>query len=232
MRRPVLGALVLDSSYQEPGGGRDLSTFESFYLALSLVVVSPVAPLPADTASRVVFVLIPIAGLLLLGQLVVRLTVTVLNRNRSETAVASTYSDHVIVAGLSAASGSGSSAGCSTSARRSSSSTCRRTLTSSTTRCVRGVCRWCAPTLGRNGTYVAVRKIHTKVAAWRQYLRANTSSAQEEALLAAKMVGRWPSGAPLTLAPEHDDAALGAEPHRNNDFLYWENDDRAVRCDR
>ncbi|MER5850964.1 Dyp-type peroxidase [Streptomyces sp. NPDC002012] len=84
--------------------------------------------------------------------------------------------------------------------------------------------------LGRNGTYVAVRKIHTKVAAWRQYLRANTSSAQEEALLAAKMVGRWPSGAPLTLAPEHDDAALGADPHRNNDFLYRENDDRGFRC--
>ncbi|MEU7853893.1 Dyp-type peroxidase [Nonomuraea sp. NPDC049141] len=84
--------------------------------------------------------------------------------------------------------------------------------------------------LGRNGTYVAVRKIHTKVAAWRQYLRANTSSAQEEALLAAKMVGRWPSGAPLALTPEHDDPALGADPHRNNDFMYRANDDRGFRC--
>jgi len=84
--------------------------------------------------------------------------------------------------------------------------------------------------LGRNGTYVVVRKIHTNVAAWRRYLRANTSSAQEEALMAAKMVGRWPSGAPLTLTPEHDDPELGADPHRNNNFLYRENDDRGFRC--
>ncbi|MFC6067499.1 Dyp-type peroxidase, partial [Streptomyces ochraceiscleroticus] len=84
--------------------------------------------------------------------------------------------------------------------------------------------------LGRNGTYAAVRKLHTNVAAWRQYLRAHTSSEQEEALLAAKMVGRWPSGAPLTLSPEHDDAELGNDPHRNNDFLYRENDDRGFRC--
>ncbi|MFE1883795.1 Dyp-type peroxidase [Streptomyces diastatochromogenes] len=84
--------------------------------------------------------------------------------------------------------------------------------------------------LGRNGTYVAVRKIHTNVAAWRRYLRANSSSAEEEALLAAKMVGRWPSGAPLELAPDHDDPELGADPQRNNDFLYRENDDRGFRC--
>ena len=33
-------------------------------------------------------------------------------------------------------------------------------------------------------------------------------------------MGRWRSGAPLTLAPVHDDPALGADPHRNNDFTY------------
>lgn len=84
--------------------------------------------------------------------------------------------------------------------------------------------------LGLNGTYVAVRKIHTNVAAWRRYLRANSSNAEEEALLAAKMVGRWPSGAPLTLAPEHDDPELAADPRRVNNFLYRENDDRGYRC--
>ncbi|MBG7701261.1 Dyp-type peroxidase [Streptomyces sp. MC1] len=84
--------------------------------------------------------------------------------------------------------------------------------------------------LGRNGTYVAVRKIHTNVAAWRRYLRANSSNAEEEALLAAKMVGRWPSGAPLTLTPEHDDPDLAADPQRVNNFLYREHDDRGLRC--
>ncbi|MFF5442334.1 Dyp-type peroxidase [Streptomyces achromogenes] len=84
--------------------------------------------------------------------------------------------------------------------------------------------------LGRNGTYVAVRKIRTDVAAWRRYLRANSSNAEDEALLAAKMVGRWPSGAPLTLAPEHDDPELAADPQRVNNFLYREHDDRGLRC--
>ncbi|KUL55536.1 peroxidase [Streptomyces sp. NRRL F-4489] len=84
--------------------------------------------------------------------------------------------------------------------------------------------------LGRNGTYVAVRKIHTNVAAWRRYLRANSSDAEEEARLAAKMVGRWPSGAPLALAPEHDDPELAADPRRVNNFMYRENDDRGLRC--
>ncbi|MGW4033662.1 Dyp-type peroxidase [Streptomyces sp. NPDC004838] len=84
--------------------------------------------------------------------------------------------------------------------------------------------------LGRNGTYAAVRKVHTNVAAWHRYLRANSSDAEQEALLAAKMVGRWPSGAPLALAPEHDDPELAADPHRVNDFLYRENDDRGFRC--
>ena len=66
--------------------------------------------------------------------------------------------------------------------------------------------------LGRNGTYVVFRKLHTRVAAYRQYLRARATSPAEEELLAAKFVGRWPSGAPLVLAPERDDPELGADP--------------------
>ena len=84
--------------------------------------------------------------------------------------------------------------------------------------------------LGRNGTYAAIRKLHTRVAAWRQYLLAHASSPDEEGLSAAKMVGRWPSGAPLALSPDHDDPALGADPRRNNDFLYKEADDRGFKC--
>ena len=55
--------------------------------------------------------------------------------------------------------------------------------------------------LGRNGTYVVFRKLHTRVAAYRQYLRAKAATREEEALLGAKMVGRWQSGAPLELSP-------------------------------
>ena len=78
--------------------------------------------------------------------------------------------------------------------------------------------------LGRNGTYVVFRKLHQRVAAFRQYLKANSSGPADEELLAAKMMGRWRSGAPLALCPLHDDLELGADPRRNNAFLYKEND--------
>jgi Dyp-type peroxidase family len=83
--------------------------------------------------------------------------------------------------------------------------------------------------LGRNATYLAFRKLHTRVAAYRQYLRAKAASREEEALLGAKMVGRWPSGAPLALCPERDDPGLGADPGRSNRFRYGD-DPRGFNC--
>ena len=83
--------------------------------------------------------------------------------------------------------------------------------------------------LGRNGTYVVFRKLHQRVAAFRQYLRQCAADRAEEDWLAAKMVGRWPSGAPLALAPDKDHPALGADPTRNNAFLYGD-DPRGLNC--
>jgi Dyp-type peroxidase family len=83
--------------------------------------------------------------------------------------------------------------------------------------------------LGRNGTYVVFRKLHTRVAAYRQYLRAKAASREEETLLGAKMVGRWQSGAPLVLAPDGDEPDLGSDPQRNNAFLYGD-DPRGLKC--
>jgi len=78
--------------------------------------------------------------------------------------------------------------------------------------------------LGRNGTYVVFRKLHQRVAAFRQFLKANSTDPADEELLAAKIMGRWRSGAPLALCPFHDDAELGANRQHNNDFLYEEDD--------
>ncbi len=83
--------------------------------------------------------------------------------------------------------------------------------------------------LGRNGTYVVFRKLHTRVAAYRQYLRERSASRDDELLLGAKMVGRWQSGAPLAVTPERDDAELGADPQRNNDFSFGD-DPRGFKC--
>jgi len=74
--------------------------------------------------------------------------------------------------------------------------------------------------IGRNGTFVGLRKYQTRVGAFNRFLHANGPTHEERELLAAKLVGRWRSGAPLTLAPDADNPALGADPHRNNDFNY------------
>ena len=58
-----------------------------------------------------------------------------------------------------------------------------------------------------------------------------TSNPDEEELLAAKMMGRWRSGAPLVLCPERDDPELGADSQRNDNFLYGADDDvRGFKC--
>ncbi len=42
-------------------------------------------------------------------------------------------------------------------------------------------------------------------------------------------MGRWRSGAPLALCPFHDDPALGADPKRNNDFLFEAEDPAGLK---
>jgi Dyp-type peroxidase family len=74
--------------------------------------------------------------------------------------------------------------------------------------------------LGRNGTFAGLRKYQSRVGTFNRFLHQHARTEQERELLAAKLVGRWRSGAPLTLAPTHDDPALGADPLRNNDFTY------------
>jgi Dyp-type peroxidase family len=83
--------------------------------------------------------------------------------------------------------------------------------------------------LGRNGTYLVFRKLQTRVAAYRTYLRERSRTRAEERLLGAKMVGRWQSGAPLALAPDADDPALGGDRTRNDAFGYAD-DVRGFKC--
>jgi Dyp-type peroxidase family len=82
--------------------------------------------------------------------------------------------------------------------------------------------------LGRNGTFLVFRKYHSHVAAFNRYLHANGATKAERELLAAKLVGRWRSGAPLALTPDRDDEALGVDSQRVNNFDYG-NDPRGLR---
>lgn len=83
--------------------------------------------------------------------------------------------------------------------------------------------------LGRNGSFVVMRKYQSRVGAFNDFIRAHAEGEGAEELLGAKMFGRWRSGAPLTLAPEKDDPELGADPRRNNDFDFSK-DHRGLVC--
>jgi Dyp-type peroxidase family len=74
--------------------------------------------------------------------------------------------------------------------------------------------------LSRNGSYLAYRRLQEHVGAFRDFLRQQGGTPQEQEMIAAKLMGRWRSGAPLVLAPDKDDPELGADPQRNNDFAY------------
>jgi Dyp-type peroxidase family len=80
------------------------------------------------------------------------------------------------------------------------------------------------PCLMKNGTYMAYRRLEEHVGRFRDFLREHGKTPEEQELIAAKLMGRWRSGAPLTLAPDKDDPALGADPQRNNDFNYAKQD--------
>src|SRR5438034_1568993 len=74
--------------------------------------------------------------------------------------------------------------------------------------------------LSRNGSFLAYRWMQEHVGAFRQFLQQHGSTPEEQELIAAKLMGRWRSGAPLVLSPNKDDPGLGADPQRNNDFNY------------
>ena len=84
--------------------------------------------------------------------------------------------------------------------------------------------------LGRNGTYLAFRHLEQDVDAFQGFLDSQAAPSPEQGdrrtLLAAQLVGRWPSGAPLVQAPDADDAALADA----NGFGYHHEDPLGLKC--
>jgi Dyp-type peroxidase family len=78
--------------------------------------------------------------------------------------------------------------------------------------------------LARNGSYMAYRRLEEHVGKFREFLLQHGDTAEEQELIAAKLMGRWRSGAPLVLSPDKDDLVLAADMQRNNDFNYKEMD--------
>jgi Dyp-type peroxidase family len=86
--------------------------------------------------------------------------------------------------------------------------------------------------LARNGSYVVFRQLAQDVRAFWHFVDQATRQADGSrdapgrTRLAAKMVGRWPSGAPVTLSPDEDDPSLATA----NDFTYQYQDEFGLNC--
>jgi Dyp-type peroxidase family len=84
---------------------------------------------------------------------------------------------------------------------------------------------------GRNGSYLVFRQLEQDVERFWRFVDAATrrpdgsQDSSYRTALAAKMVGRWPSGAPLVKTPDQDAPALADD----NDFAYRD-DPRGLAC--
>jgi deferrochelatase/peroxidase EfeB len=84
--------------------------------------------------------------------------------------------------------------------------------------------------LSQNGSYLAYLRLQEHVGVFRNFLRQHGATREEQELVAAKLMGRWRSGAPLVLTPRKDDPALGADMQRTNDFNYGTMDPLGYAC--
>ena len=86
--------------------------------------------------------------------------------------------------------------------------------------------------LGRNGTYFVLRQLKEDVDGFWNFLNEKTRredgslNPDESTFLAAKMMGRWPSGAPLIKFPDKDPGGSSDD----NDFNYVDTDKYGLKC--
>lgn len=86
--------------------------------------------------------------------------------------------------------------------------------------------------LGLNGTYFVLRQLKEDVDGFWNFLNEKSKNEDgslnpdESTRIAAKMMGRWPGGAPLIKYPDKDPGVLSDE----NDFNYIETDKLGMKC--
>lgn len=82
------------------------------------------------------------------------------------------------------------------------------------------------PAWAKNGSYLVFRRLRQDVAAFRTTMSQKAAELAakpgftgiQASELAARLVGRWPSGAPISRSPHADNAALGSNDFANNHF--------------
>jgi len=85
---------------------------------------------------------------------------------------------------------------------------------------------------GKNGTYFVLRQLKEDVNGFWNFLNEKSKdddgslNAEASTKLAAKMMGRWPGGAPLVKYPDKDPGILSDD----NDFVYTDSDKLGLKC--
>jgi Dyp-type peroxidase family len=86
---------------------------------------------------------------------------------------------------------------------------------------------------GRNGTYLVMRQLEQDVKGFWQYMADHsknpdgTLNVVAAIALAAKLVGRWPSGVPLTISPDQDAPLL---QDKNNFLFGFQQEENYGKC--
>jgi voltage-gated potassium channel len=103
MASVLLGGLIFDLLYRH-AEVQDLTYAESAYAIFSMIFLGESVPFPQEWYLQIFFFLMPIIGLGLIVQGIINFGVMLFNKSAREdewqVAIASTYKDHVIVAGL------------------------------------------------------------------------------------------------------------------------------------
>jgi Dyp-type peroxidase family len=84
------------------------------------------------------------------------------------------------------------------------------------------------PAWAKDGSYLVYRRLHQDVGGFHRFLHdvaednhiADPSNASAPRLVGAKLVGRWPSGAPVERMPESENPALADDDCKNNNFEF------------
>ena len=83
-----------------------------------------------------------------------------------------------------------------------------------------------APDFARNGSFLVFRRLRQDVGKFHRFLGQLASQfGVAPDLVGARMVGRWPSGAPIVVTPTSDVPAMGLNECANNNFEYSAEED-------
>jgi len=86
--------------------------------------------------------------------------------------------------------------------------------------------------LGRNGSYMVMRQLQQDVEGYWNFMNEKTKNEDgsvneaESVKLAAKMMGRWPSGAPVVKYPDKDPGGISDD----DNFMYADIDKDGLKC--